>query len=119
MSASCGTTTQPATDAVSSSESTTIPPNSTLVTICWPEYLNAFGVMRPWSLPNAIALPENDTAPIISPSIELIVSPGVTPAPVSPLVSSRIETSAAAPPPAPLNSAIICGIAVIFTTRAP
>ena len=45
--------------------------------------------------------------------------PGVTPAPVSPRLSSRIETSAAAPPPAPLNNAIIWGIAVIFTTRAP
>ena len=34
-------------------------------------------------------------------------------------MSSRIETSAAAPPPAPLNRATIWGIAVIFTSRAP
>ena len=34
-------------------------------------------------------------------------------------MSSRIETSAAEPPPAPLNRATICGIAVIFTRRAP
>ena len=119
ITASCGTATQPATDAVRRRESTTIPPNRTLVTICCPEYLNAFGVMRPCSLPNATALPENETAPIMRPSIELIVSPGVTPAPVRPRLSSRIETRAAAPPPAPLKSAIICGIAVIFTTRAP
>ena len=33
--------------------------------------------------------------------------------------SSASETSAAAPPPTPLNSATICGIAVIFTLAAP
>ena len=32
--------------------------------------------------------------------------------------NSASETSAAAPPPTPLNSATICGIAVIFTRRA-
>ena len=32
--------------------------------------------------------------------------------------SSASETSAAAPPPTPLKSATICGIAVIFTRRA-
>ena len=31
---------------------------------------------------------------------------------------SANEISAAAPPPTPLNSATICGIAVIFTARA-
>ena len=31
------------------------------------------------------------------------------------LWNSASETSAAAPPPTPLNSATICGIAVIFT----
>ncbi len=34
------------------------------------------------------------------------------------LWNSASETSAAAPPPTPLNSATICGIAVIFTRRA-
>jgi hypothetical protein len=33
--------------------------------------------------------------------------------------NSTSETSAAAPPPTPLNSATICGIAVILTLRAP
>ncbi len=32
---------------------------------------------------------------------------------------SAAATSAAAPPPTPLNSATICGIAVILTLRAP
>ena len=32
--------------------------------------------------------------------------------------NSAQETRAAAPPPTPLNSATICGIAVIFTRRA-
>ena len=34
------------------------------------------------------------------------------------LWNSESDTSAAAPPPTPLNSATICGIAVIFTRRA-
>ncbi len=33
--------------------------------------------------------------------------------------NSASATSAAAPPPTPLNRATICGIAVIFTVRAP
>ena len=35
------------------------------------------------------------------------------------LSSSATATSAAAPPPTPLNKATICGIAVMWTTRAP
>ena len=35
------------------------------------------------------------------------------------VVELASATSAAAPPPTPLNSATICGIAVIFTARAP
>ena len=35
------------------------------------------------------------------------------------LWNSASAISAAAPPPTPLNSATICGIAVIFTRRAP
>src|SRR5215208_4292818 len=35
------------------------------------------------------------------------------------LWNSTSEMRAAAPPPTPLNSATICGIAVIFTLRAP
>jgi hypothetical protein len=36
-----------------------------------------------------------------------------------PFRNSKLATSAAAPPPRPLNSATICGIAVIFTEYAP
>ena len=107
MTASCGTAKAPAAAAVSRRDSTIMPPKRTLVTICCPPYLNARGVMRPWSFPNATALPENETAPIMRPSIEVIVSPAVTPEPARPRMSSRIETSAAAPPPAPLNRATI------------
>ena len=102
-----------------SSAAITIPRNSTVVTICWPPYLNARGVTSPWSFPNAIALPENETAPIMRPSIELAAGPGSIPLVLIVRTYSRIDTSAAAPPPAPLKSATICGIAVIFTTRAP
>src|SRR6266540_3711377 len=76
--------------------------------------------MIPWSFPNAIALPENETLPMMSPSIVLRTAPQLTALPVSiACVYSRIDTSAAEPPPAPLNSATICGMAVIFTRRPP
>ena len=72
-------------------------------------------------MPKAIALPENDTAPITSArSVGRVTPNGGVPRPApSSRENSRIDTSAAAPPPAPLNSATICGIAVILTIRAP
>ena len=48
-----------------------MPPNRMLVTNCCPAYLNERGVISPCSLPNAIALPEKEIAPIMSPSMEL------------------------------------------------
>ena len=64
-------------------------------------------------------LPENETAPIIRPSRIAMTSPtDAPPAPVARRYSS-VETSAAAPPPAPLKMATICGIAVMGTCRAP
>src|SRR4051812_6145475 len=47
------------------------------------------------------------------------MSPWRRPGPGASSWNSAIATSAAAPPPTPLNSATICGIAVIFTRRAP
>ncbi len=45
-------------------------------------------------------------------------SAGVVPFANALTKNSELEMSAAAPPPAPLNSATICGMAVIFTFSA-
>ena len=64
-------------------------------------------------------LPENETLPISAEStIARLVSTWRLPGAGMRVWNSAIEISAAAPPPTPLNSATICGIAVIFTRRA-
>jgi hypothetical protein len=50
--------------------------------------------------------------------IETLMSPWSRPGSGARLWNSASEIRAAAPPPTPLNSATICGIAVIFTRRA-
>jgi hypothetical protein len=60
--------------------------------------------------------PENETAPMRIVNAEATTAPSDS---RSACRSSRIATSAAAPPPTPLNSATSCGIAVIATRRAP
>ena len=73
-----------------------------------------------WSFANATIEPANDTEPISAEStIATETSPCRCPGSGARLWNSASETSAAAPPPTPLNSATICGIAVIFTLRAP
>ena len=70
-----------------------------------------------WSLANATSEPENEIEPISAErTIETISSLATSPLPTW---NSASATSAAAPPPTPLNRATICGIAVIFTVRAP
>ena len=72
------------------------------------------------SLPNAISEPANETDPINAEStVETPRSTPTFPCAAQTPWNSTSETSAAAPPPTPLNSATICGIAVIFTLRAP
>ena len=69
------------------------------------------------SLPKATSEPENEIEPISAESTtETTSSRSSTP---SATWNSASATSAAAPPPTPLNRATICGIAVIFTVRAP
>ena len=46
------------------------------------------------------------------------MSPEIAPESGASRWNSAAAISAAAPPPTPLNSATICGIAVIFTLRA-
>ena len=61
--------------------------------------------------------PENEIAPIRADSVVDVASTvGRLPAKSW---NSTSAINAAAPPPTPLNRATICGIAVIFTVRAP
>src|SRR6266542_2332115 len=73
----------------------------------------------PTSAPMATRLPANDTAPISAESmIAIPMSALIRPGSGATSWKSASATSAAAPPPTPLKSATICGIAVIFTARA-
>ena len=74
--------------------------------------------IRPWSLANAMFEPQKEIEPTIAPN-----SSGIPTASSSERLppawrNSAHAISATAPPPTPLNSATICGIAVIFTLRA-
>ena len=70
-----------------------------------------------WSFANATIEPANETEPISAESDDRDARcrRAAGPASGARLWNSASETSAAAPPPTPLNSATICGIAVIFT----
>ena len=71
------------------------------------------------SFANAIIEPANEIEPISAEStIAIEMSTCGAPGSGRMRWNSASATSAAAPPPTPLNSATICGIAVIFTRRA-
>jgi len=64
-------------------------------------------------------LPANDTDPTRPENtVEIDTFASKRPGSGAALWKSARAISAAAPPPTPLNSATICGIAVIFTARA-
>jgi hypothetical protein len=72
--------------------------------------------MTSCSFPNAMFEPQKETEPMIAAKrIGISCSRSRCP---SAWRNSAHATSATAPPPTPLNSATICGIAVIFTFRA-
>ena len=76
--------------------------------------------MSSCSFANATIEPANEIEPISAEStVAMPRSTPTLPAIAQTVWNSTSETSAAAPPPTPLNSATICGIAVIFTLRAP
>ena len=88
---------------------------------CWPgSWIGRPGRIS-WSLPNAMFEPQKETEPMIAANrIGISCSSSGLPRPRA-RACSRYSTnaiSATAPPPTPLNSATICGIAVIFTLRA-
>ena len=73
-----------------------------------------------WSFANATIDPAKETEPISAErTIASEMSAWSRLAGGARLWNSASDTRAAAPPPTPLNSATICGIAVIFTLRAP
>ncbi len=87
------------------------------MTTCWPGYVMAFSKW-PSSLAQAMKLPEKVTAPMRTDSTmvsDTVKRPG--------RAAAFARYSAAghqreAPPPKPLNTATICGMAVIWTQRA-
>ena len=77
-------------------------------------------LIRSCSFPNATSEPANEIEPTSAEkTVETPRSTPTSPESAQTVWNSTSETSAAAPPPTPLNSATICGIAVIFTLRAP
>ena len=86
---------------------------------CWPGSWIGRPGMISWSFPNAMFEPQKETEPMIAAnSIGISASSAGLPPAASDSRYSTNEISATAPPPTPLNSATICGIAVIFTLRA-
>ena len=77
-------------------------------------------LIRSCSFPNATIEPANEIEPTSAEkTVETPRSTPTSPLSAQTVWNSTSETNAAAPPPTPLNSATICGIAVIFTFRAP
>ena len=85
----------------------------------WPGYWIGRPEISSCSFPKATIEPANEIEPISAESrIPIAMSEWMAPGAGASLWNSASETSAAAPPPTPLNRATICGIAVIFTARA-
>ena len=89
------------------------------LTNCCPGYVIGRPPISSCSFANAIIEPANEIEPI---SAESMIASEMSifgdPASGRMTCTSASAISAAAPPPTPLNSATICGIAVIFTLRA-
>ena len=98
---------------------TTHAPSNSAFPICWPGYVIGRPRISSWSLANATIEPANEIDPISAErTIAVLMSRCRPPGAGARRWNSANEMSAAAPPPTPLNSATICGIAVIFTRRA-
>ena len=93
--------------------------SSPMLMNCWPGSWIGRPGMISWSFPKAMFEPQNETEPMIAANrIGIRVSSSGLPPIASASRYSTNEIRATAPPPTPLNSATICGIAVIFTERA-
>ena len=103
--------------ATSAAPSTAAPPRIAVLTMFCPENTIGRPETSSWSFAKATSDPENEIEPISAEStIETVSSVAKSP---SATWNSASATSAAAPPPTPLKRATICGMAVIFTVRAP
>ena len=94
--------------------------SSAMLRNCWPgSWIGRPGRIS-CSFPKAMFEPQNEIEPTIAANRIGISCSRIGLAPVCSSASrySTNEISATAPPPTPLNSATICGIAVIFTLRA-
>ncbi len=101
--------------------STSAAASTSRLNTCWPGNTKRLSI-QPCSLAKAISEPENDTAPISTPSTARVCAAGCMPsAPCTAMraaaTSSTTPMAAAAPPPMPLYRATICGMAVIATRR--
>ncbi len=74
--------------------------------------------IRPCSLPNAMFEPQKEIEPMIAAKTSGMPTARSSLRSPPRWRNSAHAMSATAPPPTPLNSATICGIAVIFTLRA-
>ena len=93
------------------------PPTISTLTTFWPGKTIGRPLTSSCSFANATSEPANEIEPMSAESAtESASSQTSTP---SSSWNSASAMSAAAPPPTPLNRATICGIAVIFTFRAP
>ncbi len=95
-----------------------IAPSSALTRFC-PRNTSGRPVISSCNFPNATSEPQKLTDPITAEKrIPTRTSPASRPASGAWRWNSAAAMSAAAPPPTPLKSATICGIAVICTARA-
>ena len=94
-------------------------PNMTAFTSFCAGRVTGLPVRISCSFPNATIDPAKLIEPTIAEnSVDHSSLFGMTPLPEVAMWNSPSAISAAAPPPTPLNSATICGMAVIFTARA-
>ena len=105
------------TPAMSAIPSPTAPRKTAALKMFWPGKVIGRPLRSSCSFANATSEPANEIEPIRAEST--VDTIGVVSRLPLAMWNSAIATSAAAPPPTPLNRATICGIAVIFTLRAP
>ena len=107
----------PSTPATIATPSAAAPPSTRMLKTFWPGNTIGRPLTSSCSFAKATSEPANEIDPISADStVESASSQTRTP---ELSWNSDSATSAAAPPPTPLNRATICGIAVIFTVRAP
>src|SRR4051812_6760053 len=111
---------QKLTAAIAQIPSATAQTKMSPLTTCWPGNVIGWPLISSCNFANATIEPANEIEPISAErTVEMPRSTPTLPAIAQTVWNSTSDTSAAAPPPTPLNSATICGIAVIFTLRAP